>query len=67
MKWNQIKVPERCLCCGAEWNGGAQVPGRPMKKNYRTFYECGSKVWIEETSKYNTTLIISKCPKQEEK
>lgn len=37
-----IKVPEKCLCCGAPYQGGSEIPGKPMKVGLRVFYKCGA-------------------------
>lgn len=37
-------VPEKCLACGADWSGGHQLPGKPMKVGLRVFYRCGASL-----------------------
>jgi len=30
-------VPEKSLCCGSDWLGGHQIPGKKMKLGLRVF------------------------------
>ena len=42
----RFNVPETCLVCGAEWKGGHEVPGKPMKSGLRVFYLCGASLSV---------------------
>ena len=41
-----IKCPEKCLVCGAEWQGGSVQPGEPVVDGLRSFYNCGASLSI---------------------
>lgn len=56
------KVPNQCMMCGAEWMGGHQVPGLPMKAGLRVFYRCGSSlsVW-KDLGNGAYQLLLKNC------
>ncbi len=56
-----IKCPEKCLVCGADWNGGSVKPGEPMGEGKRVFYECGASMSV--TDGYG--VIIKGCKNDE--
>jgi len=41
-----MNVPKECLCCGADYLGGHQVPGKEMEIGLRVIYKCMSRLSI---------------------
>jgi hypothetical protein len=39
-----LRVPPRCLVCGAKWSGGHERPLHQMQEGLRVFYECGASM-----------------------
>jgi hypothetical protein len=62
----KIKVPEKCLYCGAGWRGGHEVPGKDMKVGLRVFYDCGASLAISEKEDLFLRLLFKGCIKSEE-
>lgn len=60
-----ILVPAKCLCCGAKWTGGHEVPGKPMKFRVRIFYDCGAQMSITRHSKYGCSILFTNCQGKE--
>lgn len=46
---NGIKVPKKCLICGARWSGGHAKPRGEMKDGLRVFYACGASMSATES------------------
>jgi len=64
-----IKVPKKCLICGAEYQGGSVWEGEPMKPDLRVFYRCGASLSIQgdksmiEDGSY--ILLVKNCSNDE--
>lgn len=37
-------TPDKCLICGADYSGGAALPGGPLPEGLRVFYQCGASL-----------------------
>ena len=61
----KILVPEHCLFCGANWNGGHEIPGKEMKVGLRVFYECGASLSIKEEFPEGCFLLTKNCNKDD--
>ncbi len=55
-------VPLKCPVCAADYKGGHEVPGKPMKDKLRIFYVCGCSISVQR-SKYNNAfrMLIKNC------
>ena len=58
----RIKVPQNCPCCGMNWQGGSQIPGKNFKTGLRVFYECGCSMSVSKVP-YGYTMLIKNCDK----
>lgn len=56
-----IKVPDKCLICGADWSGGHRVPGKNMKEGLRVFYDCGASMSVEVLSPGIYYVLVKNC------
>jgi hypothetical protein len=60
-----IKCPEKCLVCGADWQGGSALPGSDMEEGKRVFYECGASILVHIIKHISTgnayQLFIKGC------
>jgi hypothetical protein len=54
-------VPAVCLCCGASYQGGHELPGQPMKIGLRIFYECGCTISIKNNSPDSCLILCKNC------
>jgi hypothetical protein len=63
------KVPEKSLCCGADYLGGHALPGQPMRFGLRVFYKCGASLSVHHSAGVdNAWFLLSKnCFAKEEK
>jgi hypothetical protein len=60
-----IKVPEKCLCCGAGYAGGCQLPGEEFPlTGLRVFYKCGASMSIKEAHDYGYLILFKNCGKE---
>lgn len=57
---NQM-VPHKSLCCGSDYMGGHEVPGKPMKLGLRVFYRCGASLSVHHSAGFDRAwLLLSK-------
>ena len=59
----KIKSPERCLVCGAEWQGGCCLPNTEMLENARVLYKCGGSISVT-VLRDGVYQILLKCEKE---
>lgn len=59
-----IKVPAKCLCCGAEYQGGHQLPEKPMKEGLRVFYQCGASMSVKVLFEGVYQILFKNCCKE---
>jgi hypothetical protein len=60
-----IKVPKKCLCCGAGYAGGCQRPGKEFPSiGLRVFYKCGASMSIKESHDYGYLILFKNCGKE---
>lgn len=53
-------VPEKSLCCGSDYYGGHEVPGKKMKFGLRVFYRCGASLSVHTKAQDGAWLLLSK-------
>ena len=56
-----IKVPKYCLCCGAKYLGGYEVPNKPTKINLSIHYKCGARLIYNGYDGINEQLTFRNC------
>jgi len=60
-----IKVPEKCLICEEEWQGGHAKPNDEMELHKRVFYKCGCSLSYSTLSEGVYKLLIKGCTNEE--
>ena len=60
-----MKVPDKCLICGAPWSGGHETPFNTMKENLRIFYNCGASMVFNRTAIGICYILIKNCLSEE--
>lgn len=63
-KETSIKVPKKCLICGAKWEGGHEVPNKSMKEGLRVFYICGGSMSVKILNKGVYQILFKNCTKE---
>ncbi len=67
-----IKVPEKCLCCGALVSGGSDYPGKeftlrvdnrfgPEPRSGRVFYACGASMSVKGLGSGAYSILFKNC------
>lgn len=56
-----IIVPEKCLICGADYHGGAEVPGKKLTPHLRVFYTCGASLSYIKLAENACQVLIKNC------
>lgn len=49
-KTSNQTVPHKSLCCGSDYLGGHEIPGKPMKPGLRVFYRCGASLSVHHNA-----------------
>ena len=60
-------VPSRCILCESEWQGGHEVPGKPMKESLRIFYKCGASLSYKILSNGTYNFLTKNCENHKER
>ncbi|MEA1883757.1 MAG: hypothetical protein U9N62_04450 [Thermotogota bacterium] len=60
-----IKVPEKCLVCGAGYLGGHELPTKPMKEGLRVFYTCGASMSVKILDENTYQILYKNCAGEE--
>lgn len=56
-----VKVPEYCLDCGAEYAGGNERIGNPIKEGSIVFYKCGASMSVKTSSDGFCQILFKNC------
>jgi hypothetical protein len=57
----KIRVPEKCLICGAEYRGGHALPNEKMEFGKRVFYDCGASMSVNALDENTYQILYKNC------
>ena len=53
-----VKVPEKCLCCDADWKSGVDKPKEDLSVGKIARYKCGHFLILHKTDDWGHHLLV---------